>query len=970
MSFQPTVVDTVLSPGRVLSARQPRDYLLVAYWALWAPRMFEEYSRYLWQVRGEGVPPSTLDVVDTDRWLAANPGQNEFFKITIVVWIAVVLCMLGMDAICIVPVLPEAADAAWYRFWWFMLVILVVSLVIPLASWLTIGREGNIGALYTLTLQSEVAINVTMLLTIWWWPLQAHYLPTSSLTTSVVFMVGGWGIGFVLNILLGWRRIEFDRLVKVLLICVVPILLALIYLQLASGIPISTKTLVWNDAQVHVLTIWLFWAVGFLVGLLRPLDWAVCTFLVNLPDLRSRQQVRPWWVPGTTLIPVAYLQRRLVKWLEYDWQRGIRIVSDLSRVSCQQRPLANAVREHLATTNNEQLPEKLAIVCDSGALCVPQIIRPPVAGYPKSDDQDRSFPVQVTATQQRYQQEVALADVLDHRREPTELRQRGPGDTLHAAYWYYRSGYLFAAGDIIQQYLTGNNAPATIITSLAFAEFRTLVLTLQALQDLPNISAQPTAVLPARPQASRRPQAWTFVDEFTTAARWIWRGRRSLGPAREACLSQFRRITTNIENEANASLLADRRLFSGTAQVWARQVVPLLNDTSGATTFVPVLLRPWESVYLELGSMCPWLQKSRELNREWRPGKTEIVFVASQPMAGARQAIEEAVRRSPIRSVLAVCDLARWEGMTIGLDEFCASLCGDIARALNATERLPDDAILGGTTSDGIRDLIRQLCEIDADRTVVLLVENIHLIQMVVSPGTERDRAIQFLGRMESEIHNLALAVQSTDRDDTWTRFKRQIAPTRACPEIIVPLLSEDGVQQWLFRQFNDFGPYFTTAAVREAYLLTGGHPILLASLSQSIAVDYNAQTMAAPIAPQIDAAEITAAANATLYQAQVQSFSVALARQLWHDVNRERRLLMYLLAWCNFWNNRPATADEIAGWSLGSTPSLSAPDIASTLETWVQYEVVTATEAANTTYYAFRSRSFARWVEQQRSVI
>ena len=447
------------------------------------------------------------------------------------------------------------------------------------------------------------------------------------------------------------------------------------------------------------------------------------------------------------------------------------------RVSCQQHPLAAAVRAHLAATKADQLPEKLSVICDSGAFCALQIIHPPVAGYPKAAGTEQTLPVKVTPSQQRYQQEVALADVLDHRQSPPQLHQHALNDALHAVFWYYSQGYLYAAADIVQRSFTGSDAPSSIVTAPAFVEYRTLVATFQALQDLSTISAQPTAVLPSRPPSPQRSQAWALMDEFIAAGRWIWRAQRSRGPAREVCLREFNRIITGVENAASTSSLADRRLITGTVQLWRRQVVPLLNDASAATVFVPVKLRPWESVYLELGfPLCPWLQVTGDLNREWQPGKTAITFVASQPMAGARQAIEEAVTRNPTKSVLALCDLTRWVAAPIGLDDFSTTLCCDIAGALNANDRLPEAAILNAFTLDAKRDLIGQLCSIDQTQTIVLLVDNVHLMQSVVSPGGARDRAIQFLGQLESQFHNLASTFHSTDCDDTWWRFKRRIA--------------------------------------------------------------------------------------------------------------------------------------------------------------------------------------------------
>ena len=154
-------------------------------------------------------------------------------------------------------------------------------------------------------------------------------------------------------------------------------------------------------------------------------------------------------------------------------------------------------------------------------------------------------------------------------------------------------------------------------------------------------------------------------------------------------------------------------------------------------------------------------------------------------------------------------------------------------------------------------------------------------------------------------------------------------------------LVSQEGVRQWLDQEFRQFG-HCTADAVGRAYTLTGGHPALLASLSQSLAVSYNAQTPAAPISPLLDVPEIDSAAATTLYRAKVQDFSIALARQLKHDFQPERRLLMYLVASYNAPLNRPgAPADELARSSATYPTALSAPDITTRLENWVEYGVI-----------------------------
>lgn len=489
------------------------------------------------------------------------------------------------------------------------------------------------------------------------------------------------------------------------------------------------------------------------------------------------------------------------------------------------------------------------------------------------------------------------------------------------------------------------------------------------MQDLRAVSERPNADLGPRPEHPRRMQAWAIVDQFLDAARWIWRARRCDGQVGRDCYREFNQTLGRIERSARNGSLAECELIIGTIRLWRRQAASLLNDLSGRSTLVQVKLGDWRKVYLELDALCPWRQAEKELLRYWQPGRTEVVYVEEQPFAGAADAVSDAAARNSASTVLVHCDPKRWQDAPISASEFCIFFCTEIAAKLHATDMLPDEAVLRSLDAAALRDLVEKLCAADPNRSVVLFIENLHLLEEALTPKTDWERAIDFLDRIEDEIGNLALTVHSCDGDYVWQRFQNQCKSPHLFRPVPVRLLPLDGVEQWLDRLFSTTGLYFTEEAHAETYRITGGHPFLLASLANCIAADYNGQVSSAPICPRIDAQQVTAAATAKRYQADARRFSTAFARQLDHDTDSERRLLLYLLARAT---RRGATDCTSRILSNDSAPydQLSVPAIEAILGPWIDSEVVTTKLDGGDVNYTLRIFSFAEWVAGEKPTI
>ena len=295
---------------------------------------------------------------------------------------------------------------------------------------------------------------------------------------------------------------------------------------------------------------------------------------------------------------------------------------------------------------------------------------------------------------------------------------------------------------------------------------------------------------------------------------------------------------------------------------------------------------------------------------------------------------------------------------------FCGELCKAVAIALQATSKLPDAAGLLALTPDATFDFIKSLCTVDQDLCVVLLIDNAHLLFTGIKPFPAYDEAIKLLNRLEQEIHNLALTLESSGSDAVWSDLKRRLTTTLDPCSVYVPLLAQDGVDQWLRSQFDTFGLHFDAGGARRMFDLTGGHPLLLDSLSRCVARAYNSQTTDKPQCPVVDQPVVDAAAKSKVYASDVNKYSRALARKLDHDCDKKRRTLLYVLAEFNVrdQDQRSANVSDIAGRSMAHS-TLRVKDIQQTLDMLKRIEVVTEIAGVNDNHYIFRSFSFARWV-------
>ena len=315
------------------------------------------------------------------------------------------------------PIEELAADSIFY-----VVMFSIVFLGLIYVGWHATAYDGNIGHVLSTALPSSLLMGV-VLLALWWLRYQPIYLAQqSSWVSQVVFFFWGFAVGYSINYMLALVGYDFQHPWMAVLTGLGLILLALFYFAVASNAAAAEN---WGDAFTQARVPWSRWTVGFVVGVLRPLEWFLLEIVIRPPGIHDPPHTRTWWAAGATPAPPRRQRKALDEWLSRDWQQGVRIASELSAFSRQRLSLAAGVRRSLSWGKAEELPARLAFVCDSEAPCRGAMVKPPVV---KSKTKaDRSDMV-------RYNQEAELADVLHHRVAAPAFRQGKPEDILQGAY--------------------------------------------------------------------------------------------------------------------------------------------------------------------------------------------------------------------------------------------------------------------------------------------------------------------------------------------------------------------------------------------------------------------------------------------------------------------------------------------------------------------------------------------------------
>ncbi len=247
----------------------------------------------------------------------------------------------------------------------------------------------------------------------------------------------------------------------------------------------------------------------------------------------------------------------------------------------------------------------------------------------------------------------------------------------------------------------------------------------------------------------------------------------------------------------------------------------------------------------------------------------------------------------------------------------------------------------------------------------MLALDNAHRLLSRRRPWPNNGLWLEQLGRLEKETHNLALTMHSRGGERVRNQLWRRLGlPTEPCL-VHVPVLTRRGVQVWLSRQFDAAGVCYDESGLERAYRLTGGHPRLLAVLSQCVAMLYNNLPETLPQGPIIDAAVVDIAADCTQYRNLVRRFSRALAADLENSTARRPRLKLFLLADINIDKGQPANVRNIAD---GSIPFeiLRVRDIQPVFDAWEKMDVIERVAGETQDAYWLRSRSFAEWLRER----
>lgn len=378
----------------------------------------------------------------------------------------------------------------------------------------------------------------------------------------------------------------------------------------------------------------------------------------------------------------------------------------------------------------------------------------------------------------------------------------------------------------------------------------------------------------------------------------------------------------------------------------------------------PIKLRPWNQVYRELDDECPWQQASETLQSAWPPGLTAITIVDGQPSAGIREAIELAVEKNPIRTVLVWCDVKQWDRRSVTFVDICQFLCQEIAQELGTTDMIPTPATLQAQPLPVTCDTIHRMCRSMPERCVVLALQHVEVFGKVL-PTPTVGAVFDVLSQLEENIANFSLVLQTTDVPGTLGHIKGSRPNGIRTVEVHVKLLSERGVKDWLNKQFAESGVGFSSDGYAAAFDLTGGHPRLLRVLACCLRDAYNSKHHPIINSPLISQAAIQAAAEHSDFREAVQLYSRALARRLQHDIDSDVRVLLYATAECDPTRHTPITPANVQTFCTRYRV-LTWDYIFAKYQEWVKLEILREVKTSLGPGYRLRCFAFAEWLKLQ----
>ena len=244
MNPRPPVDDAAIEPTRTLSFSDPRDWLEVIRWTLWAPLMFVFYTRRFVLPNDKNthfpdLAASLSDQREFTHWRQYNPEQWALVKIACGVGVLVLWSVAALNAVFMLP-LPRFStfdillEAFLLTMWLFLL--LTAQLV---GGWWIVGRSRNVGYLLAAVLPGGVALALMVLFSLWVQHLPAYLVATSP-WMLLVFALWGYAAGLYVNFVLAVAYRRINRFAYLLLALLIVTLGATALLLTLRGVTLQT----------------------------------------------------------------------------------------------------------------------------------------------------------------------------------------------------------------------------------------------------------------------------------------------------------------------------------------------------------------------------------------------------------------------------------------------------------------------------------------------------------------------------------------------------------------------------------------------------------------------------------------------------------------------------------------------------------------------------------------------------------
>ncbi len=596
----------------------------------------------------------------------------------------------------------------------------------------------------------------------------------------------------------------------------------------------------WQNALICISAV----ISGIIIGLLRIDDWV--WFGIFVPNRPKDDGY--WRIPHVTPIPARKIKNNLTAWLKADWEdRGLSSFQTLVQHTNQYLSIRKSLQN--ALKNDPLVADKIVRLAESPGFF-------PYIEYLAR----KSPPSDLASIQKSISRRWYFSSSPDYSLE-TPLHAIATGfvylikpRTLLALPFNNRA-WLGVVPRSTRLESLSNKQTASVASDLqnavdAFSkagggptpeEWKLLASAILALWKMERISLAPFNPKLPEPAVTKRSLSWRVIQDLAVVSQYAWlyrySGRNDERIQRELFQqAQWQlgliRVSLDVMSDERPPL-PERSYFRLLAQDWQRgleqldrqeKITPQANQIPNPfITTKPVSPRPMLT--------GPHQQVMAKIEGDWRAGRFDPITIIGAPSGGKTSVLQnlDSFGNTRVRKIHVHFDRLQIEE---------PSLLGFLYSILIETQRVftvsrIDDATFLRDPIGTIDRLIRQVANIHYPNGIVLLFDNFDKWLCSCENPQEHQDMIDLLDRLENSIPNLGLVIttgQSINR-----LYHSRLMPQFRANAFTLTRFDSETTHRMLSRLSADFYLYYQEPAKLEIYRMTGGLPLLVQLMGQSI---------------------------------------------------------------------------------------------------------------------------------------